>query len=627
MSSLGSYIGAFNGGSRGSFPDPFIDMATLAMPQSMRTALRFCEYLAYSHGTYRMAMERIIAYFMTDVEFGAGEHSSETEDRWVDFFTNSIGLIPKISEVLSDRQTYGNAFVSVLRPFKRFLNCPKCGASYALNTVYDNQIFNFAWSIPQFVATCPSCSVGSGYRGPFNVVDRPDDDEKKIRIKRWSPHEMEILHDHYSDECAYLWRIPEDYKSQVRKGNLFHLERVSRPVLEAIRQNRMFRFHPDALFHMKEPCLAGIRNRGWGIPRLLSNFRDIFYVQVLRRQNEAIAMDYVIPFRLITPMPRPGGGAGVGAGGQAVDPMNMFNMGDFAGNVRRMLRRRQRDPATWNILPFPVQYQQFGGDASKLAPRDLLDQGTETLLNAVGTPVELYKGTLSLQASVPALRLFESTWNSLVYESNSMMRWFVRQVSQITQWDIVEPRLKRVTMADDLQRTMAVLQLAMGQQVSGSTAFKSLGLDYKSEQRQLAQDQILQQKIQAEAQKTIDQAGLAQQLSQGGGAQGGPPGGGAPAGGAPAGGQPAQPASPVTQFLQTMGPNSKVSPTEMSEAGDSLAQELLGMPSQQVRSEMQLLKARSDVMHATVTQKMKSLRDKAKNQGGQQVLQQQYGQP
>ena len=39
------------------------------------------------------------------------------------------------------------------------------------------------------------------------------------------------------------------------------------------------------------------------------------------------------------------------------------------------------DPAVFQILPFPVEFKMFGADANQLAPRDLLDQGMETLLN------------------------------------------------------------------------------------------------------------------------------------------------------------------------------------------------------------------------------------------------------
>ena len=67
--------------------------------------------------------------------------------------------------------------------------------------------------MPEFHASCPACK---GYTGKFTVKDEADDTEKKIRVKHWSVHEIEILHDLFTDEAHYVWRIPEDYKRQIR---------------------------------------------------------------------------------------------------------------------------------------------------------------------------------------------------------------------------------------------------------------------------------------------------------------------------------------------------------------------------------------------------------------------------
>src|ERR1700719_3266165 len=89
------------------------------------------------------------------------------------------------------------------------------------------------------------------------------------------------------------------------------------------------------------------------------------------------------------------------------------------------------------IIHPPRSWSMFGADANQLAPRDLFDQGMETLLNDVGTPVELYNGSLQLQTAPVALRLFESTWHHLVHSANALLTWFVRQVSQIMSWEVV----------------------------------------------------------------------------------------------------------------------------------------------------------------------------------------------
>lgn len=551
-----------------------------------------------------------------------------------------------VDQALLSSNCYGNGFASLIVPFKRFLLCPSkgCGSLFPLREVHRNKnAFHFEWSNFQFIATCPKC----GKRAPWKLVDKPDDEEKKIRIKRWSPHEIELLHDPYTDDVAYIWRIPEDYKKLVKDGNLFHLERASEQVLKAIQNNQVFRFNQDVVFHMKEPTLAGIRNRGWGLPRIFSNFRQIYYVQVLRRFNEAIALDYVIPFRLITPQPRPGSSGGPG-GMVMNEPLANFHGGDFRSQVLQMIRKRRRDPAGWHVLPYPVQYQILGGDASNLAPRDLLDQGLETLLNDAGTPVELYKGSLQLQTAPVALRLFESTWHHLVHDTNMFLQWLVRQISQIMSWEVVEARLKRVTIADDMNKQMAALQLMMVQQLSGRSGLAAVGYDWDSEQKRLAEEARKQQEIQARMQEEMEQAGFAQQIAKGqaggpmpAGGAGGAPGGAAPggagggaagadpnaaAGGAAAGGMaPGMGGSPVTQYVQSMGPNVPVTPNDLMATADQLAQELLGLPEGVKDSELRKLKQYNEVLHSLVRAKMDAIRQQARTQGGAAMMQQQFG--
>jgi hypothetical protein len=52
---------------------------------------------------------------------------------------------------------------------------------------------------------------------------------------------------------------------------------------------------------------------------------------VLRRFNEAIALDYVIPFRVITPAPA----QGKTGGGLSIDPLQMYNGATSAGRSCR----------------------------------------------------------------------------------------------------------------------------------------------------------------------------------------------------------------------------------------------------------------------------------------------------
>ena len=620
---LRGQFGSFSGfGSGEQFPDPFTDVSSMAVPGTMRNALYWCEYIYSVFGSYRMAMERVISYFLTDVEIL--DASEDEEEKWTEFMNNTVDVLTVTQNMLRDRMCYGNSFCSVIVPFRRFLGCKKCGAHFPLKEVFSTPVFQFQWTMPEFHATCPICKN----RGAWRIDDKPDDEEKKIKVKRWSPHEIELLHDPYTDDVSYIWRIPEDYKKQVKQGNLFHLERVAEGVLQAIHKNQVFRFNDDAIYHMKEPTLAGITNRGWGIPRIISNFRQIYYVQVLRRFNEAIALDYVIPFRLITPGTRQGSGAG---GGMSIDPLMMYNGGDFRGQVQQMIRRRRRDPASWQILPFPVNYQLLGGEAAQLAPRELMDQGMEQLLNDAGTPVELYKGSLQLQTAPVALRLFESTWHHLCHDTNAMLMWLVRQAGQIMSWEAVEARLKRVTIADDIQKQTNALQLMMSQMLSGKSGLAAIGYDWDAEQKRLSEESRMQAENQARTQEEMEQAGAAQQIAKGqpaappGGGGGGaaPPGGGAPP---PGGGDPAAAAAgtamagPVSNYIASTGPNVPQTPEDMMAAAQQIAQELLGMPEGQKDSELRKLKQANPVLHSLVRSNLDQIRRDTKSQAGNAAM-------
>jgi hypothetical protein len=236
--------GAANGDQ--GFGDPFQDIATTQMPTTMKSALWWSEYIWSIMGTYRMAMERIVSYFITDLEIG-GDASDEEKDKYEEYFTRQLDGLGFLNLMMRDRLCYGNSFASVVVPFRRFLQCPKTGDMYPLKVVYENFNFKFTDKF-EFHATCPK----TGWHGKWHVVDKPREEQDHLVLKRWSPHEIELLHDPYTDEVAYLWRIPEYYKRMVKKGNLYHLERASKQVLEAIKHDKLFRFNNDAIFHMKE---------------------------------------------------------------------------------------------------------------------------------------------------------------------------------------------------------------------------------------------------------------------------------------------------------------------------------------------------------------------------------------
>ena len=46
------------------FPDPFMDYASTVMPENIRDALRYCEFIFNSNSMIRESARRILSYFI-----------------------------------------------------------------------------------------------------------------------------------------------------------------------------------------------------------------------------------------------------------------------------------------------------------------------------------------------------------------------------------------------------------------------------------------------------------------------------------------------------------------------------------------------------------------------------------
>ena len=583
-----------------AFPDPFCDYASTQMPNSMEDVLKWCEHLWLTNGTYRQAAQRVVRYFITKVELEGISDDGEKK-KWDDYLEDTLGILDALSILGDDFMSYGNSFSSLYVPFRRYLVCPHCHIETPVERI------DYKFEDYTFVGVCPSKKCRRKVK--FIRRDRRATEFAKLQIIRWSPHQIKLLHHPMGHKTDYLWEIPGEYKSEIKKGTAWYLESTPWEIIEAVKENKMFRFADNVIFHMCEETIAGVRNRGWGIPRLMSNFKQAWYIQVLKRYNEAIGLDYIVPLRILTPVP--------GSSSQA-DPLVHANMSDFNGNLGRMIHEHRKDPTTWQFLPFPVQQLLMGAEGKNLAPVELIDAATDEFLNGMGVPSELYKGTISIQAMPSALRLFERTWTPFTNTMNSWLRWLLKSIADVLMWERVSGRLQPVTLAEDMEKKQIQLQLASGQQISKQTAYAPFGIDYREEVKRMLEEEKFFQEEQTKFQKEQESAATMQeQFMQP--APGMPPEGAAPAAAMQgAGGMVApMPAGPA---------GAGVTPEDLTAQAEQVAMQMLGIPYEQRKSELLNIKKSNETLHALVLAKMEKIRGDARRVGQPQALQQMLGQ-
>lgn len=607
-----------HGKSDEKFANPFRSIASLHRPRDIRSALFWSEYVWSTVGSYRAAMERIVSYFITDPEF-LGDLEESKSDLYLEVLNDQLDIRKNTWLMLRDLLCYGNAFCSVLVNFRRFLYCPNNpGDLYPLSEVYQKFDFKFTSDF-EFVATCPK----TGWRGPWKIRDRFDRSSDKYTFKRWNVHDMEIVHHFHTGENEFLMRIPDKDRESVLKGELFILERTPIEILEAMRTKSLFKFHPHSIYHMKEESLAGVRNRGWGIPRALTNHEQLHYVQTLRVSNEALASDYVVPFRLVTPAMRSGGDGSLMNSGS--DPLATFSATHLLAQLRAMITQRRRDPAGYRLLPFPINYQVLGADAKQFMPLEQLEHAVHNLLNESGTPVEFYNGSLALQQAPTALRLFENTHSMLMSAVNGLLSWVCDSMSRTAHWDVVTARFQPPKMADNLERQGMLLQLMMSGHLSETTGLEVVGRDFKTEKKRLIQEVRHVEELEARRQEEAEQQGAAAQIIRGitpameqaeaEGQPGGLPG----AQGASSSSGLQQHGGDIQHIVKSLEAGSK-SMDDISAAAEQIANILLQMPDAIKDSELRRLKTQHEVLHSVTRQKMDQIRSQARLEGGEMLM-------
>ena len=565
----------------GKFPNPFYDVASEFIPTDINNVLEWCEYIWLTFGTWRSASKRVVRYFLTDLVL-EGESEDERDD-FESFLKDDLHIMTELGQIGDEYMTYGNAFISMFFPFDRWFTCPGCkfqAHSESLNYKYDSAkgFFN---------ARCHKCH----YDGPWGHEDRRSPDRSKVKIIRWNPKQIRMRVHPVSGKTSYFWSIPQKFIQKIQEGKHFYINDTPWPILETITKSAsgsgrgeahgpLFEFHEGAIYHFKENNLAGLPIVGWGIPSIIPNFKLVYYIQVLRRFDEAIAHDFIVPFRVLYPDAGPS---------PAQDPLTTTALSGFVSTLQSLKKQHRMDPTNIAIAPFKVGYEMLGGEGQQLTPKDQIMAALDELLNSLGYPAELYRGNLSIQAAPIALRLFEKTWGSLVDGYNDLIRWMLDKLSKHFMWGDITGKLQSVTLADDMERKALNLQAAAGMDVSKGTAYRPFGIDYLYEQERIVQEQQAIQKLQQEAmEETQAQQGME----------------GAATGGA--------------------GGEVGATPGDVHDQAKQLAQQLLFQtPETQRRSELIKIKHSNPTLHALVIQEMDTVRQEAATQGQSMVMEQQ----
>jgi len=447
------------------YPNPFFDLSQTYMPPTIKELFRWCTFYFYNSPLIGATMKKVSRYPITDLIFEDEQES--VRKLWDHVFNKILKIKDRQIEVNLNNHVYGNAFISIHLPFTRFLICPKCGERQPIK----NWNWSFRGTDYVFAGKCPQCD----HSGALNIKDVPYKDLKGVRLIQWNPENIHIKFNEYTGRYIYMYTVPSKLRNMILRGDKDIIEDMPMIVIEALKKRRMIRFHEDSIFHMKAPTLAE-QDQGWGKPAILHVLKDMFYFYTLRRAQEAIALEHVVPCDIIYPLPN-----------AQMDPYIHTDLSSWRTQIENILRRHRRDPNFKGVIPVPVGTARIGGDGKMLMLSPELNYLNQTVVGGLGMSHELLfgNGTAYTGASIQ-LRMLENDFIQNRSQLIDLVHWVKDKIRIWAQLpDIKGIRFSDFRMADDVQRNQQVIGLNAAGKVSDETMLTELGFDWDQETRKI----------------------------------------------------------------------------------------------------------------------------------------------
>lgn len=589
---MGDSMGASIGGEgfTGKFDNPVLLPSSAYYPSNLSAALDWCRYYYFKIPNFRQVQKRVVRWFITDFEF-PGDGDEKEKDSLKVYLKDILDLPAKMIEMGDDWGCYGNAFMRFHYPFTRYIKDTRFSNTkfYTLSQFPEDKIkFNLndlTYTIPD-----PNTSFKTTVELPF--VDVMDRSKNSLKLIKMDPRFIRIIYNELSDSVRYVYKFNAHTIQQIKANNLLVINTTPRYMLEAMSKGCDVIFKEGEVFHFRSPVISGISYSDWGLPELMANFSQIYQIMLYMKSDEAIARDFITPFRLFS-MPQQGGPQG--------DVLQNMDGYIFQDQMSQIIANRRKDPTAIHAVPMAVEYQEFGANGKSFAPKELIEFQNDQLLNGCGFPVELYKLSLQTQQVPTALRIFQNAFWFIYNNYNKFTKWVVKKVQDYSRSAQLEVRLQEPQMADNLENTNLITQLVMGGVLPYDVIFKKFGLNNAVDElvKRKKQDLEVEQKSQ-EAQDDMQRAQQAQELlqqnledSEGQGGDGGAVGG--------SGGM------PVTDKYQQAA---------------QIAQQWLSMPVGQRRVAMTDTKQQDMQLYALAKNIMDEQRSQLQSQGAQMMKEQ-----
>lgn len=414
---------------------------------------------------------------------------------------------------------YGNAFITVHWPFDKYLICTNCKHEILIEKA------GYKFRNLKYHLACEKCETTAEAK----VFDHYVKNLKGIKLIRWNPEYVRPEHNSLTGHTDFFLQVPQVIKNDILIGKRHIVETIPHIYIEALQQSKSLRFTDDNVFHLKRPTIAQ-KDMGWGMPLILPVLKDTYYLQILRKAQEAIAQQHIVPLRILFPQ----------AAGASSDPYSTTDLGSWRKRIEAEIAKWRADANYIPILPLPIGNETIGGEGKALMLHQEMRAWSEQIVAGMHVPIEFVFGGLQYSGSNVSMRMLENQFLGYRLMQHVLVNDFILgRIADYMGWPRPQTRFKRFKMADDLQRSALVFQLNQAMKISDTTLLDDLDYDIVQEEKfkyvelgkQMANQRRMQlaaaalqgevsvvaAKYQVLAQKLMQELGIDPAQAQGGG--------------------------------------------------------------------------------------------------------------
>ncbi len=539
--------------SSNSQPNPLFDYLTGFIPRKTKDAFRWFEYLSFNSTHIYAGLYKLADYSITDITYQTDSEQEKTRHK--ELLEKVLRIKAVLKAVSRDRLIYGNSFVSLYFPIVRNLTCKTCKSKRNIETVD----YKFKWKDLTFRWSCKECH-GINATGVDDLEDLKLPNSKRINVIRWDPKLIDIDYNPLTGDSTIYYTIPKEVKEKIRAGNKHLLNTVPVGFLKAIKEDRLFKFDRGQVFHTKIDAPAGI-DAQWGFSPLLATLKSFLYVAVLRKANEAIALDFAVPMRILHPA----------QSSANADPVTTINLSNWTEKTRENIRKWRRDPLHIMFAPVPLGITQMGGTAKLLLTSTEIRDVEDNIITALGIPREFLYGGMTMTGSSVTLRMLENQLLTQTKDLEDLMAWIDDKCASFLGWGKIHTELLPFKLVDDVAQKGMIAQLNQAKPIISDTTMAELfGHDLKKERELRMQEALDEARFQMDVQKKISDM----QNSLG------------------------------NQARQQAGSAPPYNPMQIVQQADQLVQQLAGLDHGSRRSELDKLKTEDFVMYSVASKRL-----------------------